>query len=58
MNQVEKKKEVDLMDYWRVIVKRKWVAFTFVGALVFFTAIFSFFHFWQPPNTNQHQLYL
>jgi len=52
MNQVEKKKEVDLMDYWRVIVKRKWVAFTFVGALVFFTAIFSFLATPQYKSTS------
>jgi len=34
--------EINLLDYWRVIVKRKWVVISCVGALVFFTAIFSF----------------
>ena len=38
----EKKAEIDLMEYWRVIVKRKWVAIGFAGALLFFTGIFSF----------------
>jgi len=52
MNQVEKKKEVDLVDYWRVIVKRKWVAFTFMGALVFFTAVFSFLATPQYKSTS------
>lgn len=38
----EKRKEVDLMDYWRVIVKRKWVLIVFAGSLILFTGIFSF----------------
>jgi len=42
MDYREKKKEVDLMEYWGVIVKRKWVLITFAGSLIFFAAIFSF----------------
>ncbi|MDH7514053.1 MAG: Wzz/FepE/Etk N-terminal domain-containing protein, partial [Clostridiales bacterium] len=42
MEKEEKLKEIDLMDYWRVIVRRKWVAITFAGAIVLFTGIFSF----------------
>jgi capsular exopolysaccharide synthesis family protein len=38
----EKKNEIDLMEYWRVILKRKWVIATFLGAIVFFTLVFSF----------------
>ncbi len=42
MNNVEKKREVDLIEYWRVIVKRKWVIMTFAGTLIFFVGVFSF----------------
>jgi len=42
MDYREKKKEVDLMEYWSVIVKRKWVLITFAGSLIFFVGIFSF----------------
>ncbi|MFH2043223.1 MAG: polysaccharide biosynthesis tyrosine autokinase [Acidobacteriota bacterium] len=35
-------REVDLLEYWKVIVKRKWIIATFTGALVFFVAVFSF----------------
>jgi len=38
----EREKEVDLLEYWRVIVKRKWVVVTFGGALILFVGIFSF----------------
>ena len=38
----EKKREIDLAEYWRLIVKRKWVVIAFAGALVFFTGLFSF----------------
>jgi len=34
--------EVDLLEYWRMIVKRKWVLITCTGALVLFTGVFSF----------------
>ena len=43
MNQMEKKSEVDLFEYWRIIQKRKWVIIIFTGALLFFTALFTFF---------------
>jgi len=42
LNNLDKRKEFDLWEYWRVIVKRKWVIVTFSGALFFFTGIFSF----------------
>lgn len=42
MEKEEKLKEIDLMDYWRVIVRRKWVATSFAGAVILLTAIFSF----------------
>ena len=42
MNNMEKKREVDLIEYWRVIVKRKWVIMTFAGTLIFFVGVFSF----------------
>lgn len=38
----EKRKEIDLLDYWRVIVKRKWLALAFAGSVIFFTGVFSF----------------
>ena len=34
--------EMDLLEYWRVIAKRKWVLITFTGILVLFTGILSF----------------
>lgn len=43
MNYAEKKREVNLIEYWSVIVKRKWVIMTFAGTLIFFTGVFSFF---------------
>lgn len=42
MSYEEKRREIDLMEYWRVIVKRKWVIVTFAGILVFITGVFSF----------------
>jgi capsular exopolysaccharide synthesis family protein len=42
MNNDEQRKEIDLMEYWRIIVKRKWVAITFAGAVVLFVALFTF----------------
>jgi len=42
MNNIKEQKEIDLMTYWRIIVKRKWVIVSFAGALIFFTGIFSF----------------
>ena len=42
MNYAEKKREVDLIEYWSVIVKRKWVIMTFAGTLLFFAGVFSF----------------
>ena len=42
MKNVEKKRELDFWEYWRIIVKRKWVIITFASALIFFTGLFSF----------------
>jgi capsular exopolysaccharide synthesis family protein len=42
MNDKGLRKEVNLSEYWHMIVKRKWVIVSFTGALVFFTAVFSF----------------
>ena len=42
MTPEDKRKEIDLLDYWRVIVKRKWLALAFAGSVIFFTAVFSF----------------
>jgi len=42
MDQRERLKDIDLMDYWQVIVRRKWLLAAFTGALIVFTAIFSF----------------
>ena len=42
MNYEQKKKEFDLWEYWRVIVKRKWVIMSFAGTLIFFVGISSF----------------
>ena len=38
----DESREVDLLEYWKVILKRRWVIVTFTGALVFFVGIFSF----------------
>ncbi len=35
----EREKEVDLLEYWRVIVKRKRIIVVFVGVLILFVAI-------------------
>lgn len=42
MEKEEKLKEIDMMDYWRVIVRRKWVAISFAGAVILLTGILSF----------------
>ncbi len=45
MNTLVKKserKEIDLLEYWRVVVKRKWVLVTFAAVLVVFVAVLSF----------------
>ena len=42
MNYEEERREVDLLEKWRVIVKRKWVIVTFVSALILLTGIFTF----------------
>ena len=42
LNTKSQKKEIDLLDYWRVVVKRKWVLATFAAVLVVFVAVLSF----------------
>jgi polysaccharide biosynthesis transport protein len=42
MEKKDRMKDIDLMDYWRVIVRRKWIALTFAGALIVLTGVFSF----------------
>lgn len=36
------KNEIDLIQYWRITIKRKWVVIIFTTALLFFTAVFTF----------------
>jgi capsular exopolysaccharide synthesis family protein len=36
------RKEIDLLEYWRVVIKRKWVLVTFAAVLVAFVAVLSF----------------
>ena len=38
----EEGKELDLMEYWRVIVNRKGVLFTFAGTVILLVGIYSF----------------
>ncbi len=38
----EREREVDLLEYWRIIIKRKWAVVSFAGALILFVGIFSF----------------
>jgi succinoglycan biosynthesis transport protein ExoP len=42
MENEEKVKVIDLMEYWRVILRRKWIAIVFAGVIFLFTGIFSF----------------
>jgi polysaccharide biosynthesis transport protein len=42
MNVQEKHKEIDLAEYWRIIVRRQWAFFLFAGTLLVFTGVFSF----------------
>jgi capsular exopolysaccharide synthesis family protein len=42
MTNLEKIKSLDLWEYWRVIIKRKWVIIAFASSLFLFTVIFSF----------------
>jgi len=38
----ERETQVDLLDFWRVVVKRKRVIFTFAGTLILLIGIYSF----------------
>ncbi len=35
-------KEIDLLEYWGIVLKRKWVLITFTLVIVVFTAVYSF----------------
>ncbi|MFZ2054761.1 MAG: polysaccharide biosynthesis tyrosine autokinase [Candidatus Aminicenantales bacterium] len=51
MENEEKLREINLEDYWRLILKRKWVAITFAGAVILLTAILSFLQTPQYEST-------
>ncbi len=42
LNTKANRKEIDLLEYWRIILKRKWVLITFAAVLVVFVAVLSF----------------
>ena len=42
MNNKIERKEIDVLEYWHIILKRKWILVTFAAVLVVFVAIFSF----------------
>jgi succinoglycan biosynthesis transport protein ExoP len=42
MKHEEEKREIDLMEYWQGIEKRKWVFITFASAVLLFAVIFTF----------------
>jgi len=42
MDNKMEKKEIDLLEYWRIIMKRKWIIVTFVAVLLALVGIFSF----------------
>ncbi len=42
MENRDKTKDIDLMDYWQVVVRRRWIALTFAGIVVLLTGLFSF----------------
>jgi succinoglycan biosynthesis transport protein ExoP len=39
MKDEEKIRQIDLMNYWRIIVRRKWIAISFASAVILFTGI-------------------
>jgi capsular exopolysaccharide synthesis family protein len=42
MEYEEAKREIDLLEYWNIVIKRKWLIVAVTGALVFLAALFSF----------------
>ncbi len=42
MEYEEERQEIDLLEYWQVIEKRKWLLITFASAVILLTAIFTF----------------
>jgi capsular exopolysaccharide synthesis family protein len=51
MQNQDNQKEIDLMKYWEVIVKRKWVIIIFTGAIIFLVGVFSFLAIPQYKST-------
>jgi succinoglycan biosynthesis transport protein ExoP len=42
MEDKKKSQEIDLMDYWQIILRRRWIAIIFASAILIFTGIFTF----------------
>lgn len=42
MEYKEKEIGINLLEYWRMIIKRKWVLFTFGGGIILFVGVFTF----------------
>lgn len=42
MEYEEKEKKIDLMEYWQMIVKRKWVIISLIAIFILIAAVFSF----------------
>jgi capsular exopolysaccharide synthesis family protein len=42
MNTTTERKEIDILEYWRIVLKRKWILLTFSALLVTFSGIFSY----------------
>jgi len=42
LNSNPHRKEIDLLEYWRIVVRRKWVLGTFAAVVVVFVAVLSF----------------
>ena len=38
----KEKGEIDLIEYWNIVLKRKWVIVIFASAILFFTGVFTF----------------
>jgi len=42
MEHLEEEEGIDLLEYWRIIVKRKWAIFCFVSAFILLCGIYTF----------------
>lgn len=38
----DKEKQIDLLEYWRIILRRRWIAIIFAGTILVLTMIFTF----------------